>query len=245
MQNADALRSFYSRVAPAVPELFNMAHAICGNYDLAEYSLQYTLMEAWVGESHGGMGFREGLRSTLRRVALEEALENRAESPEFTWNGLAADSDDPVLKQLAQESVELRRAAALSYGCGLSVQRIAQLTGASAGQVREMLQRLERRVGRKLSAKDRRRADVALRRAVSKQLARADEDMPSLGAVYRSFAAEAAETRRPSHAAARIVRRILFAVLIVICGAVFWLTAVLIQPTPVETPQAQNTETAQ
>ena len=57
-------------------------------------------------------------------------------------------------------------------------------------------------------------------------------------------AREAAETRRPSHAAARIVRRILFAVLIVICGAVFWLTAVLIQPTPVETPQTQVTETA-
>ena len=63
MQNAEALRSFYSRVTPAIPELFNRAHAICGNYDLAEYSLQYTLMEAWVGESHGGMGFREGLRN--------------------------------------------------------------------------------------------------------------------------------------------------------------------------------------
>ena len=68
--------------------------------------------------------------------------------------------------------------------------------------------------------------------------------MPSLGAIYRAFAAEAAETRRPSHLAARIVRRILFAVLIVACGAVFWLTAVLIQPTPVETPQTQVTKTA-
>ena len=102
MQNADALRSFYSRVTPAIPELFNMAHAICGNYDLAEYSLQYTLMEAWVGESHGGMGFREGLRNTLRRVALDEALENRDDPPEFTWNGLNADGDDPALHQLAQ-----------------------------------------------------------------------------------------------------------------------------------------------
>ena len=244
MQNADALRSFYSRVTPAIPELFNMAHAICGNYDLAEYSLQYTLMEAWVGESHGGMGFREGLRNTLRRVALDEALENRDDPPEFTWNGLNADGDDPALHQLAQESVELRRVAALSYGCGLSAQRIAQLTGSSAGQVREMLSRLERRVGRRLPAKERRRADAVLRRAVSKQLAQADEDMPSLGAIYRAFAAEAAETRRPSHLAARIVRRILFAVLIVACGAVFWLTAVLIQPTPVEMPQAQTAETA-
>ena len=242
MQNAEALRSFYSRVTPVIPELFNVAHAICGNYDLAEYSLQYTLMEAWVGESHGGMGFREGLRNTLRRVAMEEALGNRADPPEFTWNGLTDGGDDPVLQQLAQESAELRRMAALSYGCGLSVQRIAQLTDAPAGQVREALQRLERRVGRKLPARDRRRADAALRHAVSKQLARADEDMPSLGAIYRSFAAEAAETRRPSHLAARILRRVLFAVLIVVCGLVFWLAAVLLQPAPTEEPQTQATE---
>lgn len=244
MQNAEALRSYFSRVTPAIPELFNMAHAICGNYDLAEYALQYTLMEAWIGEFHGGMGFREGLRNTLRSVALEEAQENRAEPPEFTWNGLAEDGDDPALRQLAQESLELRRMAALSYGCGLSAQRIAQLTGDSAGHVREALRRLERRVGRRLPARERRRADAALRRAVSKQMTRAGEDMPSMGAIYRSFAAEAAETRRPSHLAARIVRRILFAVLIVACGAVFWLTAALLQPAPVEAPGAQSAELA-
>ena len=78
MQNADALRSFYSRVTPAIPELFNMAYAICGNYDLAEYSLQYTLMEAWMGEFHGGMGFREGLRNTLRRVEVAAPIRDEA-----------------------------------------------------------------------------------------------------------------------------------------------------------------------
>ena len=33
---ADALRAFFARVRPYYRELFNMAHAICGNYELAE-----------------------------------------------------------------------------------------------------------------------------------------------------------------------------------------------------------------
>lgn len=245
MQNSEALRSFYSRVTPAIPELFNMAHAICGSYELAEYALQYTLMEAWLGESHGGMGFREGLRNTLRGVALEEALEPRTDAAEFDWNGLAADGDDPVLAQLAQESVELRRMAALCYGCGLSAQRAAQLTGVSAGQVREALRRLERRVSRRLSAKERERADAALRKSIARQFAQADQGMPSLGAIYRSFASEAAETRRPSHLASRIVRRVLYAVLILVCAVVFWLAAALLQPVPLESPGAQSIEMTQ
>ena len=46
MQTSDALRAYFGRVLPAVPELFNMAYAICGNFEQAEYSLQYALTEA-------------------------------------------------------------------------------------------------------------------------------------------------------------------------------------------------------
>ena len=30
MQNTEALQAYFGRVTPAIPELFNMAHAICG-----------------------------------------------------------------------------------------------------------------------------------------------------------------------------------------------------------------------
>lgn len=242
MQTSEALTAFYNRVTPAIPELFNMAHAICGNYDLAEYALQYTLMEAWLGASHGGMGFREGLRNTLRRVAAEEALEPRESAPEFTWDGLAGASDDPLLKLLARESLETRRIVALRYGCDLNTARIARLTGLSAGRVRELLERFERAARRKLPVQERRRFEAKLTRSVDRAFDRADDDMPSLGALYRGFEAEALETVRPSHLASRLVKRGLCAALAVICALAFWLAAVLLQPTQTEPaePAAQE-----
>ena len=200
MQTSEALIAFYNRVTPAIPELFNMAYAICGNYDLAEYALQYTLMEAWLGASHGGMGFREGLRNTLRRVALEEAMDPRESAPEMTWDGLTADSDDPLLKLLA----------------------------------RELLTRFERAAAGKLPAQQRGRAEAGLARSVRRAFDRADEEMPSLGALYRGFEAEALETVRPSHWASRLVKRALCAVLAVVCALAFWLAAVLMQPVQTE-----------
>ena len=234
MQTSEALIAFYNRVTPAIPELFNMAYAICGNYDLAEYALQYTLMEAWLGASHGGMGFREGLRNTLRRVALEEAMDPRESAPEMTWDGLTADSDDPLLKLLARESTETRRAAALRYGCGLNAARIARLTGQSPGRVRELLTRFERAAAGKLPAQQRGRVEAGLARSVRRAFDRADEEMPSLGALYRGFEAEALETVRPSHWASRLVKRALCAVLAVVCALAFWLAAVLMQPVQTE-----------
>ena len=83
MQGSEALQAYFDRVKPAIPELFNMAHAICGSREQAVYALQCALVDAWLGESHGGVGFREGLRYALRGVALEEAL-GADEAQEFT-----------------------------------------------------------------------------------------------------------------------------------------------------------------
>lgn len=236
MQTAEALRAYFGRVTSMIPELFNMAHAICGNYDLAGYALQYTLMEAWIGEAHAGMGFREGLRNTLRAVAIEEALEQKSETPEFTWDALADAGEDPVLELLAQESLDVRRIAALRYGCGLSAPRIARLTGNSAGRVRETLDRLERRTLRRLAPELRRKGAPCIARAVSRQMSRPDPAMPSMHAIYRAFEAEAAQTRKPSRRISKWIHRVLCGVLVVLCGLVFWLVAALMQPAPLEDP---------
>lgn len=238
METTEDLRTYYSRVTPAIPELYNMAYAICGSYDLAEYALQYALMEGWFGETHGGMGFREGLRNTLRQVAFEEAVEPRAETPEFTWDALTESSDDPVLAQLAGETMETRRMVALRYGCGLSIGRIAKLMSRTASQVRADLEHFSRSASRKLPASQRHRFDVHLARAIRHQFNQANDSMPSLGSIYRSFEAEAAENHRPSHWASKIVKKIILCVLAILCALIFWLAAVLIQPTVLEQPQA-------
>ena len=36
-QTSEALRTWFSRVEPMCPELFNAAYAMCGNYDQANY----------------------------------------------------------------------------------------------------------------------------------------------------------------------------------------------------------------
>ena len=245
MQNTEALQTYFGRVTPAIPELFNMAHAICGSRELAVYALQYALVEAWLGEGHGGVGFREGLRYTLRGIAIEGALGARAGEGEFTWNGLSG-GDDPVISLIAQEPLPTQRALALRYGCGLPAAKIARLTGSSAGRVRELLRRFERRAARQLGARGKGRCEAQIARAVRRTLGRPDAAMPSMSAIYRAFASEAAETRRPKHLAVRIVRRILYAVLILLCALVFWLAAVLIRPTvePVSAESAAAWEAA-
>ena len=235
-QNPDAMRAFFSRVTPALPELFNMAYAICGNYDLAEYALTSTLIEAWNGESHGGMGFREGLRNTLRRVAWEAALGERGSAAEKTWDALAEESGDILMRLLAAESAETRRVVALRYGCGFAPARIARLTGLSPARAKELLDRFGRAAARKLPVQERRRAEVRLMKAVRREFERAGEDMPSPGLIYRSFEAETAQARRPRHLAGRIVKRVMAALLAVLCALLFWLAAVLIQPSPAQEP---------
>lgn len=240
--NPDALRAFFGRVTPAIPELFNMAYAICGNFDMAEYALGCTLMEAWNGDTHGGMGFREGLRNSLRRLACEAALGERGSASEMTWDGLCRESDDPVLKLLAGESVETRRAVALRYGCSLPVSRIARLTGLSQARVKELLGRFERAAARRLPPQERRRAEQRLTKTIRREFDLAGEDMPSPGLIFRAFEAEASETRRPRHLTRRIIRRLLAGLLAVLCALLFWLAAVLIQPAQAEAPAVIVTE---
>lgn len=237
MQNGEALQAYFGRVTAAIPELFNMAHAICGNCDQAAYALQYTLVEAWLGDGHG-VGFREGMRYTLRGVALDAVRDARAEPQpaEFTWKGFSA-SGDSVLALIAQEPLETQRMLALRYGCGLSAKRIAWLTGVPAGRVREALRRFERRAARQSPARAKGRAEVRIVRAVRRAFAHPDAAMPSMGAIYRAFEAEAAEVRKPKHLAARVARRIAYVLLVALCAVIFWFAAALLQPAVQEAPE--------
>jgi len=242
MENVEALRAFFSRVTPVLPELFGMAHTICGNYDLAEYALQYALMDVWLSEHHGGVGFRDLLKNTLCRVAMDEAIEPRAEMPEFTWDGLRGGVDG-LAGMIASQSSETRRLLALHYGCGLSDASAARLTGLSTKQVRERLGQFVRRASAELPREEKQRFEARLERLIIQQLARSGGSMPPVNAIYRSFAQEASEARRPRYLASKLGRAVLYGVLIFLCALVFWLTAVLIHPAELETSDAQMTDT--
>ena len=88
---ADELRTFFTRVRPYYRELFNMAHAVCGNYEVAEYAVQSAMLEVFRrGTPRSRAGLRETLRAQTRSMALEQA--RLIDDAELTWDGFRADA---------------------------------------------------------------------------------------------------------------------------------------------------------
>ena len=231
----DDFQLYFSRLRPIFHQLFNLAHAITGSCEQAEYCLQYAMLDCWAAgdASASRHGFREGLRTSAMKAALRIA---GTEDAEFDWDGLRVQEDetDPLLRLIAQEGAELRRVLALRYGCGLSPKRIARLISADPGRVQQLLKRYEMRVRRRISAADRRRADSLLTQAIRGHMSQPSSQAPEINSVFRSFQADASTISRPNHLPARILRGALAAILALFCIAVFWLAAVLMQPPVIE-----------
>ena len=239
----DDFQLYFSRLRPVCHQLFNLAHAITGSSEQAEYCLQYAMLDCWAaGDATASRhGFREGLRASAMRIALRIA---GTEDVEFDWDGLTAQEGetDPLLRLIGQENMELRRALALRYGCGLSPRRIARLTGTEPGRVQTLLKRFDARVRRRLSAADRRRADSLLTQAIRGSMSGPGTLAPEMNSVFRTFQADAASISRPSRLPARILRAAISVTLALFCIVVFWLAAVLIQPAVIETGQEVTAE---
>ena len=89
---ADELRAFFARVRPCYRELFNMAHAICGNYELAEYAVQSAILDVFrrgTPRSRAGLA-RDPARAQTRAMAVEQA--RLIDDAELTWDGFRADA---------------------------------------------------------------------------------------------------------------------------------------------------------
>lgn len=231
---SEEFQLYFSRIRPIYHQLFNLAHVITGNCEQAEYALQYAMLDCWsAGEASASHhGFRESLRSGVIRAALKTA----SPQAETDWDGLRPDGEngDPLLRAIAQESTETRRLLALNRGCGLSVRRIARLTNMDKARIQTLLHRFEARTRRRLSASDRRRYDLLIVRAVRSQLSLPTPAAPDMGAIFRTFQADAASVSRPNRLPARILKGVFTAVLAIIVIVAFWLTAVLIQPPVLE-----------
>ena len=239
-QTSESLRAWFRRIEPWYPELFNTAHVICGNYERAEYALRSAILDVWSQNADGGMGFREKLRGSVREEALL-SLREEGDGAELTWPGFTA-GEDALTRQAARERPEVQRMLMLRYGVGLPARRVAQVTGATHAQVRASLDRFESRCRRTLSSQERARFTAMFTEAAQRQLGtRAGIPQPS--AVYRAFEAEATGMQVSEHRVSRIVYRVLVLAMCLVCAALFWLFAVLVQTPqikadPVPAPQA-------
>lgn len=231
----DALRIYLNRVRPHYIHLFNLAHAITGNCERAEYALQYAVTDFWAvcSTSGGHHNFREGLRSTLIKTAVKDVLSEKNTAAEFTWNGLCADGiseNEPVRRILSAESTELRRIIVLRCGCALPAAKIARILRTDPNRIATLIRRFEARAMRKLNGIDRRKFEWLLARCVDNELAQPNAFLPEMGNVFRTFLAEAVSVSRTNRLSTRIVRAAIITALAAICMLVFWLAAVLMQP---------------
>ena len=231
-QTSEALRAWFRRVEPIYPELFNIAHVVCGNYDRAEYALGSAILDVWEQSADGGMGFREKLRAAAREEALREAETDA----EFTWPGFPEASPDPLIRQAARERIETQRILMLRHGVGLSVGRIARLTGVGKAQAREALDRFEARARRGLTGQERSRFDALFARAAKREL-NSKSGIPHPAAVYRGFEAEASQAQVPEKRLGRFAYLVLVVLMALVCALLFWLFAVLVQPPAMEAAQ--------
>ena len=249
----EELQLYFARIKPIYREMFGMAHAICGNYESAEYVLQQVVLEGWTRHDRirRRVGFREGMRAALKRAAVQEALKPRQEEQEQTWNGLVPDAMDDVmddglgvpedalvLHAVHGESLEMRRMLMMRHGCGLRPQTIAKVMGATAEQVQDQLERFETRLRHSLPARLRRHCETILARVIRDDLVQGGGNVPDPGTVYRTFEVEASQARSPRKYISRAVSIVVFAVLALLCAMVFWLVAVLMQAPQIESANA-------
>lgn len=239
---SEALRAYFKRISGASPALFNMAYAICGNYDLAEYALRSALLTVWQENPQSSLGLYEKLMGHVRRNAIRLALSKSGKSCECTWNELRYAESNPILDQAVQEAPEIRRCLVMHYGCNVPIKTIARISGITSVHLKNAFHRFEARARRRLSPKDRRHFEGMLHSAMEDLIRRTNADVPAAETLYRAFEAEAAEMPVNTHRVSRIVGRILFFILAIFCALIFWLYAVVSQPSVLQSnPPATET----
>ena len=238
----DRLRVYFARVKGVYRELFNMAHAICGNYELAEYAVQRALLTCFLrsGRLKSRVGFRENLRAAVRREAVEQVL--LLGDAELNWDGFREDAidgaqGDLVLSMASGESSDARRLLVLRYGCALRIGQIARVLRMPPKQVRAALDRFERRARKRFPARERGRVDARIAGSARVWLAQHTGGVPDTGTVYRSFEAEVMETGGGGPRLSRIFAAVLTGILAILCAGIFWVTMVLLQPPEMEEPK--------
>ncbi len=231
--DSDELMLYHNRMRPLYPLLFGIAHLITGSADSAEFCVRCVLSDIWyAGENNAGA---HGFRELLRARTIRTALHTQSNDSEYDWTGLQLfDSDiNGVSVQLKKESVDYQRILALHYGCGFSPRRCAKLCHTDVSKAASAISRFERRLRRRLDAKDRRKFDHPLPRFFNDILSRPEEIAPQFSAVFRSFRSDAEETARPTRLPMRILRTVITILVVILCVAAFFLAAVLIQPAAV------------
>lgn len=230
----DALQEYLEQVTPNFRELFGIAHAITDQYDAAEYMVQRAIQRGFNGKrKNRKITFREQMKLRIVRFAIDHVKQNgRPAEGEGTWSGFDGVNvnGNPFLMEAVREPLLMRRILMMKFGAGLHSYEIAPIVGMDKARVRGYLQQFEARVERKMRKSGGSYEKLA-RRAALQELRRIDADVPDVTATFRQLQADLIDPVRPVPVKplSRAVGVFFLGVGILLCVAMFWVFAVLME----------------
>ena len=238
----DDPNGYLERLKPMYTRLFRVAHAVVGNLELSEYVLKSAIVEAYLrrGEWQGRMGFQESLLHTVRTVALVELKGMRqAGTFESDWTfPMPTHIEDAhmnlLLNRISREPEAVLRIALLYYGCDFTLKQIAVIMEMRLADVQSRIRKLSSRITRAMKIRARQGSMSFEERMVSlmtEVLLTPGEDVAEMGVVFRSFERDVEGAQRPRTSVWRFVDVGLRVIAVLFLVVVFWLIAVLMQPT--------------
>lgn len=247
----EELDLYLDQVTDIFRELFGIAHAITDQYDAAEYVVQSVIQGGFAGKRNRKITFRDHMKQQTVQMAIEHVKQNgRPTEGEGTWSGFDSVNvaGNPFLSEAVREPLMMRRILMMKFGAGLHSQEIAPIVGLDKTRVRGYLKQFEARVERKLH-KSGSSYDKVARRAAKQELKRVDADVPDAMATFRQLQADMVDPVRPRSVSPlrKAVGVLIMGIAIVLCVALFWLIAVLLErgsmpEMPVQTEITSQTE---
>ena len=247
----DELQAYLEQVTSVFRELFGIAHAITDQYDAAEYVLQQVIQRGFSGKRRRGkLTFREQMKLWTVRMATDHVKQNgRPADGEGTWNGFDGVNlgGNPFLIEAVREPLLMRRILMMKFGAGLHSYEIAPIVGMDKARVRAYLQQFEARVVRKM--RENGNYEKMARRAALQELKRLEADVPDTTATFRQLQADLVDPVRPQKVdpVSRAVGIVFLSIGVLLCVAMFWLFAVLMEnddPAPLQATPPAASETA-
>lgn len=225
---------FLERARPYLPGLYQTALLITDSAELAEASLSRALFEEYGAETRPRD--KRALRASLQKTTKDCAFACLRSAPLYDaergdWRGATGESvvDDATLSVLfgrfSSEDPATQRYLLLRYGCGVSAQRAAEATERAPAQAKDAADRFRSRA----ASANAEAFDRALSR-MCKLIVEEPAGSPDMSAVCRAFERDAVESIRGARKHRNVPGYILAAIGILLCAVLFWLVAVLLEP---------------
>lgn len=226
------IQNFIKRIQPSIRYFYRAAYAVTADRQMAEYVLGSALVDSYLRGTAptGNLGFRDSILAVIREKALAQL---KAEPGENEWDGLLAQpqNNDRLAELVLREPLETQRMIVLRYGCALTIREIGALMNLDPGQVQDTLSRSRLHMERILNNEKlpSHPFDKLAMRAVRRLMNTEAADQIDVSYLLHNFEMELSGRHRRRRVVLKTVRWLLITLFALICAAILWLIAVLME----------------